>query len=87
MPKSKRRPQQQRKAQNTQTAVSPESGAIQPTAPRATSATAATRVAAQTLTGAARHPYIADELKRIGILTAIMLVLLVVLAFALPHFI
>lgn len=58
--------------------------AAAPAAPRAASATART---AQLLTGAARHPFIAGELKRIGILTAVVLVILIVLAFALPRFI
>ena len=39
------------------------------------------------LTGAARHPYVSGELKRIAILTAILFVILVILAFALPRFI
>lgn len=88
MPKPKRRPQQSRdrKVRTAQTMPPPESGISQTAAPR--TATAPTpRVASQVATGAARHPYIAGELKKIGILTVILMAVLIILAFTLPRFI
>ncbi len=85
MPKSKRKPPQKR-PQAAQMNAATTTATSQPAAtaaPRA--ASSATR--ASVLTGTARHPYIAGELKRIGILTGIVLVVLIILAFALPRFI
>ena len=88
MPKSKRKLQQQkdRKARVAQSVPSPESGISQPTTPR-TVTTATARASVPAPTGAARHPYIAGELKKIGILIAILLAVLIILAFTVPRFI
>jgi hypothetical protein len=82
MPKSKRR-NQQKKTRVAQTGATP--AALTPR-PREMPAAVA-RSSFQAATGAARHPFVAGELKRIGILTAAILVVLVILAFALPRFI
>jgi hypothetical protein len=92
MPKSKRRPPH-RKEKKTQVAQSVVTGAgvSQPGVlggqPKAASPAVGSRSPLSTLTGEARHPYVAGELKRIAILTAVILVVLVILAFALPRFI
>ncbi|MBN1367195.1 MAG: hypothetical protein JW967_04660 [Dehalococcoidales bacterium] len=87
MSKSKRR-QQYQKANKTP--VVPTETATTATAkPAATKTTspATPRQSERPLTVTARHPYVTSELKRIGILTLIMLVVLFVLAFILPRFI
>jgi hypothetical protein len=85
MPKSKRR-NQQKKTRVAQTGATPAALTPQSTRPREMPAAVA-RSSFQAATGAARHPFVAGELKRIGILTAAILVVLVILAFALPRFI
>jgi hypothetical protein len=91
MPKSKRRPphRKEKKTHVAQSTVTPV-GVPQTGAPARQSKTASpaavSRSPLSTLTGEARHPYVAGELKRIAILTAIILVVLVILAFALPRF-
>ena len=66
--------QQQAMAQTYKPAPQPKASAPSVSAP--------TPIAAQT---AARYPYIVSELRRIGILAGIMLVVLVVLALVLPY--
>ncbi len=96
MPKSKRRPphRKDKKIRVTQSSTEPaaspadtvtQTGVLktqQTIQPKPTTATGRSA-----LTGAARHPFVAGELKRIGILTGIVIVVLVALAFALPRFI
>ena len=92
MPKSKRRPphRKEKKTQVAQSTVTPV-GVPQTGAParqpKTASPMAGSRSPLSTLTGEARHPYVTGELKRIAILTVIILVVLVILAFALPRFI
>jgi hypothetical protein len=91
MPKSKRRPphRKEKKTRIAQSTVAP-AGVSQLGVPsgqsKAASPAAGFRTPLSTLTGEARHPYVSGELKRIAILTVIILVILVILAFALPRF-
>ncbi len=92
MPKSKRRPphRKEKKARITENPTTPtvaQTGTyaqprVSPIQPKP-----ATMSGRSSLTGVARHPFVASELKRIGILTGIILVVLIVLAFTLPRFI
>ncbi len=91
MPKSKRRPPHRKEkkpriGQNITTPVTPTAGtSVQPVMPT-TQSKPATTTGRSSITGAARHPFVAGELRRIGILTGIILVVLVILAFAIPRF-
>jgi len=57
---------------------------VRPVAPAELSAPSAGRPAHRAALSAHRYPYVTAELRRIGILAGIMLVILIVLAVALP---
>jgi len=91
MPKSKHRPphRKEKKVNTPQSAGTPTSGmplAANPAGQSKIMSSAAARSSLLTATGATRHPYVSGELKRIAILTVIILAILVILAFALPRF-
>ncbi len=92
MPKSKHRPphRKEKKVHLPQSANTPIAGtplAASPAGqPKVMPSAAAARSPLLTATGAARHPYVSGELKRIAILTVIILAILIILAFALPRF-
>jgi len=92
MPKSKHRPphRKEKKDRTAQIAASPAaSGPTSSTVPQLAKTAPPSGANKTTLpvTSAARHPYVSGELKRIGILTAIVIVLLIIFAVALPRFI